>query len=39
MNHVVGIEMHSAHETGINFLTLGGVDPKVVKNKNDIAWI
>lgn len=39
MPHTIGLQMHPVHETGFNYLTIGGVAEDVVTDKNQINWI
>lgn len=38
MPHMIGVEMHSSIEPGLNFLTIGGFNSSVVTNHESIIW-
>lgn len=38
MPHVISLEMHPSHETGLNYMTIGGYNKDIVKNEKDIKW-
>lgn len=36
---VFSLEMHQSTESGLNYLTIGGFNPQIVKDPSDIIWI
>lgn len=38
MPHTIGLELHPLQEYRMDYLTIGGYDPRVVKNEDRIVW-
>ena len=38
IKHVVGLELHQSSKSSLNYLTIGGYNPKIVTNPEEIIW-